>query len=286
MDMPRIAAASASALPEPGPAPARSANALAVIPTAAASSPSPVAPAPDARLAAFSAELAAELAAADETARRRLARELHDGLGADLTGLRFAFANLDTWLPEQAPEGCRRALALAQQALDAAFDSYRRALDEAAPALDAGLVGTLSGWVGAFGARTRLRTSVVCAADARLAQLAGDNALAVFRVAQEALANIARHARAQAADVRLEAGATHLELIVADDGRGFAAAGAYRDAEAPGGRGLGHMRARCAAFGGTLAHQPREGGGTVLRARFAWDALLAAPRASAHASGC
>ncbi|NIF93171.1 histidine kinase, partial [Burkholderia sp. Cy-637] len=239
MDMPRIAAASASALPEPGPAPARSAIALAVIPAAAASSPSPVPRAPDARLAAVSAELAAELAAADETARRRLARELHDGLGADLTGLRFAFANLDTWLPEQAPEGCRRALALAQQALDAAFDSYRRALDEAAPALDAGLVGTLSGWVGAFGARTRLRTSVVCAADARLAQLAGDSALAVFRVAQEALANIARHARAQAADVRLEAGATHLELIVADDGRGFAAAGADRDAEAPGGRGLG-----------------------------------------------
>ncbi|WP_443798329.1 histidine kinase, partial [Burkholderia gladioli] len=120
MDMPRIAAASASALPEPGPAPARSAIALAVIPAVAASSPSPVPPAPDARLAALSAELAAELAAADETARRRLARELHDGLGADLTGLRFAFANLDTWLPEQAPEGCRRALALAQQALDAA----------------------------------------------------------------------------------------------------------------------------------------------------------------------
>ncbi|NIF93467.1 sensor histidine kinase, partial [Burkholderia sp. Cy-637] len=47
-----------------------------------------------------------------------------------------------------------------------------------------------------------------------------------------------------------------------------------------------HMRARCVAFGGTLAHQPPEGGGTVLRARFAWDALLAAPRASAHASGC
>ena len=55
----------------------------------------------------------------DQT-RRYLAGELHDGLGAELTAARFALANVLTWLPADAPEGCVRAVELAQRALDAA----------------------------------------------------------------------------------------------------------------------------------------------------------------------
>lgn len=279
MDRSRIAF-DANAVPVPDDRPARSA--LLADPMSTAFEPSP---AQRAHLAALSAELAA----ADEHARRHLARELHDGLGADLTGARFALANLDTWLPDDAPDGCRQALALAQQALDAAMTSYRGALDNAAPQLDAGLVSTLSGWVGAFGARTGLRTSVVCAADARLAQLTGDGALAALRVTQEALANVARHARARSADVRLDATATHLELSIADDGAGFGARDADHELEldldhARTGRGLLHMQARCAAFGGTLSIDARPHGGTLLRARFAWHALAGRPAAAAQAS--
>ncbi len=267
MDTSRIATA-ANATHEPGVHPARADLPTLHSPATTATNATNL----DAQAARI-AELSAELAAADETARQHIARELHDGLGADLTGVRFAFANLDTWLPEDAPDGCRRALALAQQALDAALVSYRLALDEVSPALDAGLVSTLSGWVATFGARSGLRTSVVCAADARLAQLKGDGALAALRVAQEALANVAKHARASAADVRLEADATHLELIVTDDGAGLQARTHAPDA---GGRGLRHMQARCTALGGTLSIAPRAHGGTELRARFAW-ARLAAP---------
>ncbi|WP_445223006.1 quorum system sensor histidine kinase RqpS, partial [Burkholderia cenocepacia] len=140
--------------------------------------------------AARIAALSAQLLAADEAARRHLAGELHDGLGAELTAARFALANVQTWLPADAPEGCLRALALAQQALDAATDANRRLIDERdTPALDAGVVGALSSWIDTHAARTGLRTSFVCAADARLTQLAGASALAVFRVAQEALSN-------------------------------------------------------------------------------------------------
>jgi two-component system, NarL family, sensor kinase len=287
MDTPRIAPIPASATPESSRGATRSAPSAAVrlLPGAARPAPARVAgPAgdADARLAAVSAELAA----ADEAARERLSRELHDGLGADLTGVRFAFANLETWLPADAPEGARRALELAQQALDAAFDSYRRALDDAAPPLDAGLAGTLSAWIDAFGARTGLRTRVVCAADARLALVGADGTLAALRVAQEALANVARHARATSVEVTLEAGPTHLELVIADDGAGLrrpARRNLGRNLERKG-RGLHHLRARCAAFGGTLALDARAGGGTVLRASFAWDALLAAPGANLHVS--
>lgn len=277
MDRPRIAF-DAHAVPATGDRPARS------VPLA---DPMSTAFEPSSAQRAQLADLSAELAAADEHARRHLARELHDGLGADLTGARFALANLDTWLPDDAPDGCRKALALAQQALDAAMTSYRSALDNAAPQLDAGLVGALSGWVATFGARTGLRTSVVCAADARLAQLTGDGALAALRVTQEALANVARHARARSADVRLDATATHLELSIADDGAGFGALDAEHDHDrdsARTGRGLLHMQARCAAFGGTLTIGARPDGGTLLRARFAWQTLAGRPAAAAQAS--
>ncbi|AIS94257.1 sensor histidine kinase [Burkholderia thailandensis] len=225
------------------------------------------------RLGARVAQLSAELVAADESARRHLAGELHDGLGADLTAARFALANVDTWLPDDAADACRRALALAQQALDAATAANRRLIDGlCTPALEAGLVGTLAAWIGAHGARTGLRTSFVCAADARVTQLSADGALAIFRVAQEALANVAKHAHASAADVRIDVDDTHLTLVVADDGVGIATT------RRRGGYGLGSMRARCEALGGTLEFaSPRSGGaGTALRARFAWGALVAA----------
>ncbi|MGS0893037.1 quorum system sensor histidine kinase RqpS [Burkholderia stagnalis] len=224
--------------------------------------------------AARIAALSTQLLAADEAARRHLAGELHDGLGAELTAARFALANVQTWLPADAPDGCLRALELAQRALDAATDANRRLIDErGAPALDGGVVGALSAWIDSHAKRTNLRTSFVCAADARLTQLAGAGALAIFRVAQEALSNVAKHARAASVDVRIETDGTHLSLVVTDDGTGF---GRSRR----GGYGLAGMRARCEAFGGGFeTAAPASGRGTRITARFAWDALFAAPAA-------
>ena len=229
----------------------------------------------DARVAALSAQLIG----ADEAARRHLAGELHDGLGAELTAARFALANIHTWLPADAPEGCLRALELAQRALDSATDANRRLIDERdTPALDGGLVGALSAWVDGHAARTGLRASFVCAADARLTQLAGASALAIFRVAQEALSNVAKHARATSVDVRIETNGTHLTLIVIDDGTGFARSRRT-------GYGLAGMRARCEAFGGSFeAGAPASGRGTRVAARLAWDSLFAVPAAARHAS--
>ncbi|MBJ9968949.1 quorum system sensor histidine kinase RqpS [Burkholderia seminalis] len=229
--------------------------------------------------AARIAALSAQLLAADEAARRHLAGELHDGLGAELTAARFALANVQTWLPADAPDGCLRALELAQQALDSATDANRRLIDERdTPALDAGMIGALSSWIDTHAARTGLRTSFVCAADARLTQIAGAGALAVFRVAQEALSNVAKHARATSADVRIVTDGTHLSLIVADDGTGFARSRRT-------GYGLAGMRVRCEAFGGGFeTATPETGRGTRVTARFAWDSLLAVPVAARRAS--
>jgi signal transduction histidine kinase len=164
---------------------------------------------------------------ADEAARRRLARELHDSVGAELAATHFALANVQTWLPADAPPQCAEALALVARSLDAATQAVRHVLDGlAAPHLDAGLVPALADWTRGFGTRTGLATSFVCAADVRLARLPAAAALAVFRVTQEALANVARHARAAHADVRIDCTARHLTLTVSDDGIGLPRSGA------------------------------------------------------------
>jgi signal transduction histidine kinase len=235
-----------------------------------------------ARLRAQVRKLSAELVRAQEDARRHVARELHDGVGSELTATRFALAGVETWLPADAPSQCAAALAVANRSLDAVYAACREAITQLqAPFPQIDLADALSHWTADFAARTQLRTDFVCAADARLARLPADAALAVFRVAQEALNNVARHASAQSADVRIETSRRHLALLVSDDGIGFTA-----NARTPrhGHFGLSGMQARCAAFDGALRIRARRAGapgsadaprGTLLQARFAWDAMLA-----------
>jgi two-component system, NarL family, sensor histidine kinase UhpB len=220
---------------------------------------------------------------ADEAAREHLARELHDSVGAELAATHFALANVCTWLPADAPAQCAEALALVARSLDAAGEALRHVLDGlATPQLEAGLVPALADWTRGFGKRTGLATSFVCAADVRLARLPAEAALAVFRVAQEALTNVARHARATHADVRIACGTRHLTLTINDDGVGLPRnpTGVRRAVSRRHQYGLAGMRERCAAFGGTLRAGRRDAGegvpGTAVRASFAWDALLAA----------
>ncbi|WP_238327804.1 sensor histidine kinase [Paraburkholderia mimosarum] len=242
---------------------------------------------------------------ADEAARQRLARDLHDSVGAELAATHFALANVHSWLPANAPPQCAEALALVARSLEAATGAMRHVLDGLhAPQLDSGLAPALAGWVPGFGARTGLAARLAVATDdARLARLPAQAALAVFRVAQEALSNVARHAHATRAEVRLESTARHLTLTVVDDGIGLTRRGAAHgigDGEGTRARrtdrssqsshyGLAGMRERCAAFGGSLRAvtggiapagrdeaSQREAAprGTTVRARFAWDALL------------
>jgi signal transduction histidine kinase len=231
-----------------------------------------------ARLRARIRELSAELVHAQEAACHRVARELHDSVGAELTATHFALANVETWLPADTSPQCAAALKIANRSLNAVSDATRHAVAELhAPSLETGIVGALSQWTGDFASRTQLRTSFVCSADVRLTRLPADAALAIFRVAQEALNNIAKHARASAADVRIEASRRHLMLVVSDDGIGLA----LRARPRRGHFGLAGMRARCAAFDGSVqisARRPDAGTparGTTVRARFAWDAMLA-----------
>jgi two-component system sensor histidine kinase UhpB len=225
-------------------------------------------------------ELSAELMRAQEATRRHVAQELHDNVGAELTAARFALASVETWLPTDAPSQCAAALATAQRSLDAVSEATQQAVAELhAPTLDKGIVSALSRWTADFAARTGLRMSFVCAADARLTRLSADASLAVFRVAQEALNNVAKHAHASGADMCIETSDEHLSIVVSDDGIGIGPqAGLEADQF-----GLAGMRARCNAFDGELrigapaGQTAGDAHGTTVQARFGWKALLGSP---------
>lgn len=257
---------------------------------------------------------------ADEAARHRLAQELHDSVGAELAATRFALANVQTWLPADAPPQCTEALALVMRSLDCAGDAMRRVLDGLhAPELDAGLAAALAGWTRGFASRTGLAARFAAGSaarsttgsatpyttgltrddEARLARLPAEAALAVFRVAQEALSNVARHAQATHVEVRLTSTPRELIVSVIDDGVGLPRGAARRakhqcgQAAQHGGSGasgrsaygMAGMRERCAAFGGTLSTAPARDGlaaarpGTSVEARFLWETLLPRPSA-------
>jgi signal transduction histidine kinase len=242
----------------------------------------------------------ADMAEAREEVMRHLARELHDGLGAELTAARFALAGVEQALARGADiAAAASALAVAQQALDAACEAGRRLVQELhEPNVEGGIVAALGEWTRAFSERTGLATSFVCAADVRLTQLPDDAALAVMRVAQEALNNVAKHADARRADVRIQTDAKRLVLIIEDDGRGMPPrarrAGAPDSINARG-FGLPGMRARCEGFGGALRiasrlrdestppwhvpgpadeRPPAARSGTTVRAHFLWAAMV------------
>ncbi len=245
-------------------------------------------------------ELASELAQTRESIKRHVARELHDGLGAELTAARFALANVEHALAGSADvQAAAAALALAQRSLDAACEAGRRLVQELhEPNVEGGIVSALAQWTRSFAERTGLATSFVCTADVRLTQLPPDAALAVMRVAQEALNNVAKHADASRADVRIQTDAKRLTLVIEDDGRGLPPrarrAGAPSSAAARG-FGLPGMRARCEAFGGVLRiasrlrdespaapwhgvwpaadAAPAAQSGTTVRAHFLWAAM-------------
>ncbi len=210
----------------------------------------------------------AELCAARENERLRLACEMHDSLGAHLTALRLAIARLE---PSPAAGSERNtAWEHTQQALDALCEANRRLIDDLhGLAPHAGLLAPLSRWVAQFQAASGLPISLIYTADPRLTRLRREAATTLFRIAQEAVNNAAKHASATRLELRINTLADRLELTVSDDGNGFHATQRARR----GHYGIAGMRERCKSWGGTLRIASRPGATTVC-ARLPWSTLL------------
>jgi signal transduction histidine kinase len=221
------------------------------------------------RLTARVQELAALLAATEERARRALAQDLHDETGAALTVANLSLARADHWLPDDAPAALGDALHQARTALaDVSETSHRIVEGLQTPTFDKGFAPALAAWIERFRTRTALSVDLSCPRDARLERLSQDMSLALFRVMQEALGNVARHAGATRASVKVEIDADAVTLTVEDDGVGISAAARRKS----GRFGLSGMRARCEALCGSLRVVAMKPAGTSVRARLPWAA--------------
>ena len=192
---------------------------------------------------------------AQEQERARVARDLHDEVNQSLTGLLLRLEAARAEAPPSLEPELAETKALANQAM---FELLRLARQLRPTALDdLGLAAALAGQVEQLG-RGELEASF--RADGDFSDLGDDPQLVVYRVAQEALSNAARHAGAERVEVALRRRPDGgVELSVADDGRGFA----FEQAER--GLGIAGMRERALLVGGELTIESRPGAGTTVR---------------------
>jgi len=163
-------------------------------------------------------ELARHLETAKEEERKRIASEIHDDIGSMLTALRFETVALTKQLQQRGVDAPRlpMMLDLVGQLVAA---SHRIQHKLRPPVLDAGLVAALQWLVGSFGQRTGAQSSFE--SNREEVNLSPDRCAALYRAAQEALANVSKHAHAKQVSVQLFTSATDVSLEVSDDGVGF-----------------------------------------------------------------
>ncbi len=183
-----------------------------------------------------------------EAERRRVARELHDEVGQALTAVLLQLKRVSA----HAPDELRPEIAEAQEAARSSLDEIRRIALQLRPGVleDLGIVSALTALTSAFSARTG--TTVEWRFEGPLPPLDPEAEIALYRVAQESLTNVARHADASRVVLSLERSAHGVTLRIADDGRGF-------DGGADSG-GLRGMRERAVLIGADLriaSRQPR-----------------------------
>jgi signal transduction histidine kinase len=199
------------------------------------------------------------LVATREEERRRLRRDLHDGLGAQLAGLNVQAGALRRLIPRD-PDAAEEVVVELREELRSAISDIRRLVyDLRPPALDdLGLAEALRRLAERYGSEgEQLRMLVEAPED--LPSLPAAVEVAVYRITQEALTNVARHARARTCVVRL-AVKNDVALQIVDDGVGI-------PAQRSAGVGLSSMRERASELGGSCVVEPVPKGGTQVLVR-------------------
>jgi PAS domain S-box-containing protein len=209
--------------------------------------------------------LSRQLMSAQETERRRIAGELHDETGQALTALELNLRALQAQAggpPD--PAVLEESLGILEQTLqqvrNLALDLRPSMLD------DLGLVPALRWYADRLAQRTGLVIEFV--ANRARTPLSAESKTTCFRVAQEALTNVVRHAHARKVTVELRSGPKDVQLIVRDDGFGFDVEAARRGALRGNSLGLLSMQERVALLGGHLEIRSALSRGSEVRARW------------------
>ncbi len=213
--------------------------------------------------------LSTHLQGVSELEKSALSRELHDELGGLLVAARMDLSWLQQRLPTSDPAIEQRFKRI-HESLSAGVDLKRRVVEELRPTLldNLGLFAALR-WQFKESCR---RTGLRCSESIPEIEMkfSPEAAIGVFRVAQEALTNILKHASAKSADLAIEIQSDTFVLRISDDGRGILP----NRRQTKTSHGLASMRHRIAALGGTWDVSGVAGGGTVVTARIPMASML------------
>lgn len=201
-----------------------------------------------------------------ESERRQFSRELHDRVGQNLTALSISIDILKTQLAGNGNEALRSRLDDAGALLESTAGAIENVMSELRPPMldDYGLLPALQWYANEFSRRTGVQASVD--GDEGMERLPQASEIALFRIAQEAFNNVAKHAHATHVRVTLERSDATLTMSVWDDGAGLDAALVSSARRRPG-LGMVTMRERTQAVGGRFEVRSAPGGGTRVAVR-------------------
>jgi PAS domain S-box-containing protein len=204
--------------------------------------------------------LANHLEKAQEFERKRIAREIHDELGQHLLALKMDVSSLDTSTLGTHPK-LNAKIQFVLQGIDDTMHHVKSIINDLRPVvLELGLVDAVQSHVRAFERRSGIPCEVNISGDN--IELDNERTTVLFRVLQESLVNVSRHAQASRASVALYCDADRVSIVISDNGKGIGANGQNKRNSF----GLLGMRERIEALDGMFLIQPAAGGGTKITA--------------------
>lgn len=208
------------------------------------------------------AELSSHLETVIEDERERIARDIHDELGGTLVAIKFEVALMAARIPPTETKLMERVKSMGKL-VDDAIGTAGRVSRELRPGIlkEFGLAAAIETHADDFSQRTGIVCNILCADHDLVPEQ--DTSVALFRIFQEALTNISKHARASRVDVRLVEQDNEILLEITDDGRGVDP----KDLKKPKSFGLRGIRERLKSLGGTFAIGPGESCGTRILVR-------------------
>ena len=209
--------------------------------------------------------LSRQVLATQEEERRKISRELHEVIAQTLTGINVRLAALRREATSNT-RGLERSIARTQRLVQHSVDVVHQFARKLRPTVldDLGLIPALHTFMKHFRAETGIRVSL--SAFAAVDELSGDKRTVLFRVAQEALNNVARHGQARRAEVKLQKLDSAVCMTITDDGKGFQTERVVRAKKAKR-LGLLGMRERLEIVGGNFTVTSAPGKGTTVLAQ-------------------
>jgi signal transduction histidine kinase len=195
--------------------------------------------------------LSAKVLTIQDEERRRIARDLHDGVGQTLTSALMAVSQA-TSCPEPLPTGCQSGLRDTEDLLQHAVREVRTVSHLLHPPLldESGLLSAVRWYAEGFSKRSRVKLTLQL--DEQTERFGQDVETGLFRILQEALTNVHRHSGAEAVHIRITSTRGRLRMSIQDDGKGIPSDALLVTANGRQGVGLSSMRERSALLGGTF----------------------------------